>query len=97
MNLNPKQLTDAEEEVADVLLYLLQLSDNLNINIIEAAYKKLEVNHKKYPAEACFGSAKKYTELQSLQAALNEASEGAIICTRQLHVLRHSTSFLRLE
>ncbi|ENT2938422.1 MULTISPECIES: nucleotide pyrophosphohydrolase [Klebsiella pneumoniae complex] len=62
-NLNSKQLTEAEQEVADILLYLLQISEKLNINILDAAYKKLEANDKKYPIEACFGSAKKYTEL----------------------------------
>lgn len=62
-NLNSKQLIEAEQEVADVSLYLLQISDKLNINILDAAYKKLEANDKKYPIEACFGSAKKYTEL----------------------------------
>ncbi|HAE79201.1 nucleotide pyrophosphohydrolase [Morganella morganii] len=61
-NLNSEQLTETEQEVADVLLYLLQLSDKLNINILEAAYKKLDANDKKYPVEACFGSAKKYTK-----------------------------------
>ncbi|CAI2483302.1 Uncharacterised protein [Serratia proteamaculans] len=62
-NLSSEQLTQVEEEMSDVLLYLLQLSRKLNINILEAAYRKLEVNNKKYPIEACFGSAKKYTEL----------------------------------
>lgn len=62
-NLNSRQLIEAEQEVADVLLYLLQISDKLNINILDAAYRKLEDNDKKYPIEACFGSAKKYTEL----------------------------------
>lgn len=62
-NLSSEQLTQVEEEISDVLLYLLQLSGKLNINILEAAYRKLEVNNKKYPVEACFGSAKKYTAL----------------------------------
>ncbi|EMB4650513.1 TPA: nucleotide pyrophosphohydrolase [Klebsiella quasipneumoniae] len=62
-NLNPKQLIEAEQEIADVLLYLLQISNKLNINILNAAYKKLEANDKKYPIGACFGSAKRYTEL----------------------------------
>ncbi|MFJ5407771.1 nucleotide pyrophosphohydrolase [Pectobacterium punjabense] len=62
-NLNPNQLTGAEQEVADVFLYLLQLADKLNINILEAAYKKFEINDNKYPIETCFGSSKKYTEL----------------------------------
>jgi len=53
----------AEQELADVFLYLLQLSDKLGIDVIDAAYRKLELNNKKYPVEACFGSVKKYTEL----------------------------------
>ncbi|MCS3430586.1 nucleotide pyrophosphohydrolase [Klebsiella sp. BIGb0407] len=62
-NLNLKQSMQAEQEVADVFLYLLQLSGKLGIDVIDAAYRKLELNNKKYPVEACFGSAKKYTEL----------------------------------
>lgn len=62
-NLRPEQLSQVEQEMSDVLLYLLQLSDNLNINILDAAYRKLEVNNKKYPVKTSFGSAKKYTEL----------------------------------
>ena len=62
-NLTIKQKDRAEEELADVFLYLLRLSDKLNIDLVEAANKKLIVNEKKYPIERSYGIAKKYTDL----------------------------------
>ncbi len=61
-----KRLTDdAKKEVgfeaADVLLYLLQLSDKLDIDLIAAAYEKMQRNAQKYPVEKSRGTAKKYT------------------------------------
>lgn len=38
-------------EMADVFLYLLQLSDKLGIDLVEAARSKMRVNALKYPAE----------------------------------------------
>lgn len=37
------------EEMADVLIYLLQLADKLNIDLEEEVYKKLKKNAIKYP------------------------------------------------
>lgn len=51
------------EEIADVLLYLLQLADKLGIDPIEAAHRKLHVNARKYPVERARGNSKKYSEL----------------------------------
>jgi NTP pyrophosphatase (non-canonical NTP hydrolase) len=47
------------EELADVLLYLVRLSDQLGVDLREAALHKLEKNATKYPAEQVRGSAKK--------------------------------------
>jgi len=57
--------TDREaiaEEVADVFLYLLQLSDKLGIDPIESAKKKIQANAIKYPVERAKGISKKYSE-----------------------------------
>jgi NTP pyrophosphatase (non-canonical NTP hydrolase) len=57
--------TDREaiaEEVADVFLYLLQLSDKLGIDPIESAKKKIQANAIKYPVERAKGTSKKYSE-----------------------------------
>lgn len=43
-------LAEVKEEVADVLLYLLQICNQLNIDPVEAAQKKLLKNAVKYPA-----------------------------------------------
>ena len=51
------------EEVADVLLYLLQLADKLDIDPIETARNKLQANAVKYPVDRARGSSKKYSEL----------------------------------
>lgn len=48
------------EELADVLLYLVRLSDKLGIDLRDAALLKLKKNALKYPAELVRGSAKKH-------------------------------------
>lgn len=50
------------QEVADVLLYLLQLSDKLGIDPLQAAADKLNLNAVKYPVDKSKGNSKKYTE-----------------------------------
>jgi len=62
-NLNAAQKQAAAMEAADVFLYLLQLSDALHIDLLDAAQKKLLINEQKYPIELARGNSKKYTEL----------------------------------
>lgn len=52
-----------QEEMADVLIYLLSMSDILNIDLSKAVINKLEKNNIKYPVQKSKGSCKKYTEL----------------------------------
>ena len=61
--LSPDRLEVVGREIADVLIYLLQLSDKLGIDPIKAAQRKVEINAMKYPAEKSRGTMKKYTEL----------------------------------
>jgi NTP pyrophosphatase (non-canonical NTP hydrolase) len=50
------------EEMADILLYLVRLSDKLGVDLREATLHKLEKNALKYPADQVRGSAKKYSK-----------------------------------
>lgn len=50
-------------ELADVLLYLIQLASALNIDPITAAQAKLKLNELKYPVDRAHGNSKKYDEL----------------------------------
>ncbi len=52
---------EAEDEIGDVLIYLLRLADSLSISPVDAARKKLVKNRTKYPVEKSRGNAKKYT------------------------------------
>lgn len=52
-----------EDEMADIYIYLLELSDILGIDLIEAANRKMKKNAAKYPVEKTKGNSKKYTEL----------------------------------
>ena len=56
-------LASVKEEVADVLLYLIRISDKLGIDLIAAAQDKLLLNAKKYPVAAARGTATKYDKL----------------------------------
>ncbi len=50
-------------EIADVLLYLIQLASSLGIDPIAVAQAKLKVNDLKYPVDRARGNSKKYNEL----------------------------------
>jgi len=52
------------DELADVLYWVLLMSNDLDIDIIEATNRKMEKNDKKYPADKAKGSAKKYTNYE---------------------------------
>ena len=61
--LDAKAQAAVTEELADVLLYLVRLADQLGVDLAVAARDKLAANERKYPADKARGNAKKYTEL----------------------------------
>jgi len=50
------------EEMADVLWFLVRLSDRLGIDLLEAAEAKLAQNAAKYPADRVRGKSRKYSD-----------------------------------
>ncbi len=61
--LEPAAQAAVSDEIADVLLYLVRLADQLGIDPIAAAQRKIVDNARRYPADKARGSSKKYTEL----------------------------------
>jgi NTP pyrophosphatase (non-canonical NTP hydrolase) len=61
--LSPEALAAVGDEIADVLIYLIRLSDKLGIDPIAAADRKMIANAEKYPADKARGNSRKYTEL----------------------------------
>ncbi len=62
LNLPPDKLAQVKLELADVLLYLVRTADRLNIDLIAAAYEKIAVNDRRYPAERVRGDARRAGE-----------------------------------
>ena len=57
-----KEMKNITEEVGDVFLFLVYFCEAFDIDIFDAAMKKIAVNEKKYPVRKVRGKAKKYTE-----------------------------------
>lgn len=59
---NDFKLEDVADEMADIYVYLLNLSNKLGVDLIDIANKKMDKNETKYPIDKAKGNAKKYTE-----------------------------------
>ena len=61
-NLSDEKRAAVAHEMADILIYLVRLSERLNIDLLEAAYEKVVINEKRYPAEKVKGDARRAEE-----------------------------------
>ena len=55
-----KSKEDIEDEIADVLFFLLRFSQRFDIDLERALCRKMEKSEKKYPVEKARGSNRKY-------------------------------------
>ena len=62
--LSPAEQEHLRQEIGDVLVYLLELADKFEIDIVGAAKDKMVLNDKKYPEKVAKGKANKYTDYQ---------------------------------
>lgn len=60
--LDDAKRTGIRHELADVLLYLVQLADKTGVDLRAAALEKMALNAAKYPADRVRGDARKSTE-----------------------------------
>jgi NTP pyrophosphatase (non-canonical NTP hydrolase) len=58
--LDPGKREQVAQELADVFIYLVRLADRLDIDLLDAAGRKIVLNAEKYPADQVRGSARKY-------------------------------------
>ncbi|MCO2459994.1 nucleotide pyrophosphohydrolase [Pseudomonas aeruginosa] len=59
---HPDTAQAAQDELADVLMYLVRLASVLGVDLDAAARQKLEQNNRKYPVEKARNSSKKYDQ-----------------------------------
>lgn len=57
-----KNRSNIEDELADVFMYSIMLSEELGLDVIEIIGKKLNKNAVKYPVDKSKGNNKKYNE-----------------------------------
>ncbi len=62
--LDDEQHGAVAHEMADVLIYLVRLADQLDIDLLQATGEKMAINAEKYPADKACGRADKYTSYQ---------------------------------
>lgn len=62
-----QQLTDDKKdavalEMADILIYLLRLAERLDVDLVDAAYRKVAINEARYPRDKVRGDARRADE-----------------------------------
>ena len=60
---DPDSRREVEEEMADILIYLLSMASAYRVDLKEAVARKVASNSRKYPADAVRGKAVKYDRL----------------------------------
>lgn len=61
--LSPDKRAGIRDEIGDVLIYLTNLADKLDIDPVQAALEKIEKNRVNYPVSKAKGKALKYRDL----------------------------------
>lgn len=59
----PERREDFEDELADVLFFLLRIAGRYDVDLTNALEKKMKKNAAKYPVERARGSNRKYDKL----------------------------------
>jgi NTP pyrophosphatase (non-canonical NTP hydrolase) len=49
-------------EMADILIYLVRLAERLDVDLVDAAHRKLAINQARYPADRVRGDARRAEE-----------------------------------
>jgi dCTP diphosphatase len=59
-----KQREHLGQELSDVFIYLMRLSQQCNIDLPKVVEDKIKLNSLKYPVEKVFGQSRKYNEYE---------------------------------
>lgn len=52
------------EELADILIFLIRAADKLDIDLVQAAFDKIDINERRYPADKVRGDARRASEYE---------------------------------
>ena len=57
--LSTEKQREVELEMADIFIYLVRMADRLGVDLVSAAWRKIEINEGKYPVDKARGNADK--------------------------------------
>ena len=60
---NSELINKLREELADVIIYSIEIANKTGIDITQAVLDKLKINEEKYPVDKAKGASTKYSEL----------------------------------
>ncbi|XP_031240489.1 dCTP pyrophosphatase 1 [Mastomys coucha] len=69
----PKERAALQEELSDVLIYLVALAARCHVDLPQAVISKMDTNRQRYPVHLSRGSACKYTDLPHGTISDNQA------------------------
>jgi NTP pyrophosphatase (non-canonical NTP hydrolase) len=64
MHLSVDKLDEVALELADILIFLIRCAERLDVDLIAAAYRKMEINESRYPADKVRGDARRAEEYE---------------------------------
>ncbi len=64
MNLSAEKKDLVALELADIQIYLLRTADRLGIDVLDAVWRKIEINEARFPIEKVRGDARRASEYQ---------------------------------
>ncbi|KAM6155332.1 dCTP pyrophosphatase 1 [Rhynchocyon petersi] len=70
-----KERAALQEELSDVLIYLVALAARCQVDLPQAVLAKMDTNRRRYPAHLARGSTCKYTDLPHGAASENQVME----------------------
>ncbi len=65
LNLPEAKRDAVSMEMADILIYLIRCAERLEIDLVSAANRKIEINEQRYPADRVRGDARRAEEYVS--------------------------------
>ncbi|MES9854301.1 MAG: nucleotide pyrophosphohydrolase [Candidatus Thiodiazotropha sp. L084R] len=65
MDLSKEKHEEVALEMADILIYLIRTAERLDIDLIQAAERKIAINEARYPEEKVRGDARRASEYAS--------------------------------
>jgi NTP pyrophosphatase (non-canonical NTP hydrolase) len=63
-SLAPEKKKEVAFEMADILIYLIRLSERLNLDLLDAVEAKIAINEQRYPAHRVRGDARRASEYE---------------------------------